>query len=98
MSDANSPTTELDDLINGLLDKQLDDAQSARLSTMLTSDAGARQRYIEYVQLHVDLEDYFLPAKRKQAIADVAKKLGAPLPAIVQTDVPLSPGIDATTG
>jgi hypothetical protein len=46
-------------LIWDLLDERLDDAGFARLSRSLEANATVRSRYMECVQLHVDLHEHF---------------------------------------
>ncbi|MCC6493197.1 MAG: hypothetical protein IT424_09265 [Pirellulales bacterium] len=53
---------EAESLIWALLDEQLDVTDVARLSDMLTQDALVRARFVECVQLHVDLRDHFATA------------------------------------
>jgi anti-sigma factor RsiW len=58
-SDAESPLEETEALIWDLLDDRLDDAGFARLSQSLEANATVRNRYVECVQLHVDLHEHF---------------------------------------
>jgi hypothetical protein len=50
---------EAEMLIWSLLDEQLSEADSRRLTAMLEKDAAVRGRYLECVQLHVDLREHF---------------------------------------
>jgi anti-sigma factor RsiW len=50
---------EAESLIWSLLDERLDDADTRRLAQMIEEDAAVRARYIECVQLHVDLREHF---------------------------------------
>jgi anti-sigma factor RsiW len=56
---ADTHLREAEILIWALLDEQLDDASGARLSKMIEEDAAVRARYIDCVQLHVDLREHF---------------------------------------
>lgn len=57
--DPESTLEEAERLIWSLLDEQIDDADAVRLNRMLKTDAGVRRRYLECVQLQVDLRDRF---------------------------------------
>jgi hypothetical protein len=46
-------------LIWALLDDRIDDADLARLTNMLEEHAEVRSRYLDCVQLHVDLHEHF---------------------------------------
>lgn len=50
---------EAEALIWSLLDDQIDDKDLARLESMLYEHDAVRQRYVECVQLHVDLSESF---------------------------------------
>jgi hypothetical protein len=50
---------EAENLIWALLDDQLDEASAARLAKLLEEHDSVRQRYIDCVQLHLDLQDHF---------------------------------------
>ena len=50
---------EAESLIWALLDDHLDDADTARLCTLMEESAAVRSRYIDCVQLHVDLTEHF---------------------------------------
>jgi hypothetical protein len=52
---------EAEALTWALLDDQLAEADAARLATLLEENQEARARYIECIQLHVDLQDHFAP-------------------------------------
>jgi anti-sigma factor RsiW len=56
---ADARLNEAENLIWALLDERLDDADMRRLSQMIEDDAAVRARYIECVQLHVDLREHF---------------------------------------
>jgi len=58
-SDAELQLEETEALIWDLLDERLDDAGLARLSQSLEANATVRGRYMECVQLHVDLQEHF---------------------------------------
>jgi hypothetical protein len=58
---------EAEALIWALLDDQLDDAEMRRLSKMIEEDATVRARYIDCVQLHVDLREHFGRAAAEKA-------------------------------
>ena len=57
--DAEDALDEVEALIWGLLDERLDDAQISQLSNLLETNADLRARYIQRVQLHVDLMEHF---------------------------------------
>jgi hypothetical protein len=57
---------EAESLTWALLDDQLSEVDSARLARLLEENQEARVRYIECVQLHVDLQDHFSPANSPQ--------------------------------
>jgi hypothetical protein len=79
---------EAENLIWTLLDDHLDEASSARLAKLLEEHEAVRQRYIECVQLHLDLQDHFV---------DQANKLpGAKATAVPLNLSPGVPGSDAS--
>ncbi|MCA9235747.1 MAG: hypothetical protein KDA44_09760 [Planctomycetales bacterium] len=45
-------------LVWSLLDEQITDAQLAELEQMLAESEAVRERYVDCVQLHVELQDY----------------------------------------
>jgi hypothetical protein len=53
---------EAETLIWALLDDQLEDAETARLAKLLEDHEAVRRRYLDCVQLHVDLRDHFANA------------------------------------
>jgi hypothetical protein len=50
---------EAENLIWALLDDHLDSAETTKLAQLLETNDQVRRRYIECVQLHVDLQDHF---------------------------------------
>ena len=50
---------EAETLIWAMLDEQLDSADMERLAKMIEEDAEIRSRYLDCVQLHVDLREHF---------------------------------------
>ncbi|HMO64223.1 MAG TPA: hypothetical protein PKE47_03175 [Verrucomicrobiota bacterium] len=54
---------EAENLIWALLDEQLDAADATKLAGLLEQNDAVRRRYIECVQLHVDLQDHFAAAQ-----------------------------------
>jgi anti-sigma factor RsiW len=50
---------EAESLIWALLDDQLEAAETTRLTQLLNEHEEVRRRYLECVQLHVDLQDHF---------------------------------------
>jgi len=62
---------EAEALIWAMLDDQLDDAEMRRLSKMIEEDAAVRARYIDCVQLHVDLNEHFGRAAAEKAPSTV---------------------------
>lgn len=59
LSEAEQRLEEAEALIWALLDDRLDEAASQRLTRMVESDPAVRSRYIDCVQLHVDLTEHF---------------------------------------
>jgi anti-sigma factor RsiW len=53
---------EAENLIWALLDDHLDDASSTRLAQLLEEHESVRRRYLDCVQLHVDLQEHFAVA------------------------------------
>lgn len=76
---------EAETLIWALLDDQLDNAETGRLGRMIEVNAAVRSRYIECVQLHVDLREHF---GRAAAVND-------PSPVVLPN---LLPGLSLTQG
>jgi anti-sigma factor RsiW len=72
---------EAENLIWALLDDQLDEADSARLAKLLEEHDAVRQRYIDCVQLHVDLQDHFTTARTAQAATGSPVLTGLTFPA-----------------
>jgi hypothetical protein len=64
---------EAESLTWALLDDRLAEADAARLAQLLEESQAARTRYIECVQLHVDLQDHYAAG----AIAAQTKPTGA---------------------
>jgi anti-sigma factor RsiW len=62
---------EAETLIWAMLDDRLDDAEMQRLSKMIEEDAAIRARYIDCVQLHVDLNEHFGRAAAEKAPSTV---------------------------
>ncbi len=50
---------EAESLIWAMLDDNIDDAEMARLTQMLEEHAPIRQRYVDCVQMHVDLGEHY---------------------------------------
>src|SRR5262245_39684553 len=79
---------EAESLIWALLDDQIDEASAARLAKLLEDHESVRRRYIDCVQLHVDLQDHFTDARQPQ---------GAPTATpILPNLTPSLPGGDST--
>ena len=55
----NDVLDRVQDLTWGLLDEDLNSDEIALLDSLLLSDDAARTRYLECVQLHVGLHEYF---------------------------------------
>ena len=78
----NSPLTEVQDLIWALLDQQISESDFKQLEAMLREDEEARRLYVQCVQIHVDLQQWF-----------DGKSTTAPcLPAGAPLDLPLLEG------
>jgi anti-sigma factor RsiW len=60
---------EAENLIWALLDDHLEAAETTRLAKLLEENDAVRRRYIECVQLHVDLQDHFAAAGAKAEAA-----------------------------
>lgn len=74
---------EAESLIWALLDEQLDDAETSRLAQLLDEHEAVRRRYIECVQLHIDLQDHFATAEaasRRQPTAVLPNLLPGAMP------------------
>lgn len=56
---------EAENMIWALLDDRLEAAQSTKLAKLLEENEEVRRRYVECVQLHVDLHDHFAAAGAK---------------------------------
>jgi hypothetical protein len=87
LSDAEMMLEEAETLIWALLDDTLQDGEAERLTTLLETNATVRSRYIDCVQLHVDLQQHYgcpaVPASsEKSASGGVMPNLGIGLPAI----------------
>ena len=84
---------ETEALIWDLLDERLDDAGFVRLSQSLEANATVRSRYMDCVQLHVDLHEHFgrqaLDAKQQASgtavLTDLPGLAGLPgFPTVIQ--------------
>lgn len=51
--------TEAEALIWALLDERLEPAETARLGELIENDEAVRARYVDCIQLHADLRDFF---------------------------------------
>ncbi len=70
-ADADLRLDETETMIWAMLDDQLDNAEMTRLSQLIEADAAVRARYIECVQLHVDLREHFGRAASEKAARTV---------------------------
>jgi hypothetical protein len=59
LSPAEQLLDEAENLIWSLLDDHLDEAEAARLAELMESEPAVRARYVECVQLHVDLSLHY---------------------------------------
>ncbi|WP_145429936.1 hypothetical protein [Lacipirellula limnantheis] len=84
---------EAEALIWDLLDETLDEAGVARLSKLLEEDAALRSRFVECVQLHVDLHEHFgqqtlggkQPSSGETVLSDLPGLAGLPgFPTVIQ--------------
>lgn len=80
-----SDNEEVEDLVWSLLDDHISADEFQRLEGLLGADEDARRLYLECVQLHVDLREWFNPR------TDVVGRV----PAVPPLDVPL-PGDDSS--
>jgi hypothetical protein len=62
---------EAETLIWAMLDEQLDRAEMDRLCKMIEENAAIRARYIDCVQLHVDLREHYGRAAAEKATGAV---------------------------
>jgi hypothetical protein len=56
-----TPDSETQDLIWAMLDEQISEGGFRRLESLLSADEEARRLYVQCVQLHVDLQQWFGP-------------------------------------
>jgi hypothetical protein len=56
---ANERLADFEQLVWALLDEQITEEEFKRLEKLIESDERARTTYLECVQLHVDLADYY---------------------------------------
>ena len=71
----NTPTTETQNLIWALLDEQISESDFQRLESMIREDEQVRQLYVQCVQIHVDLQQWFAEDPPSAS----GRALGAPL-------------------
>ena len=62
---------EAEALIWSLLDDQIDDSGVERLEKLLSEHEAIRRRYVECVQLHVDLASHFQVSDQQQSDGNV---------------------------
>jgi hypothetical protein len=87
LSDAEMLLEEAETLIWALLDDTLQEGEAERLTSLLETNATVRSRYIDCVQLHVDLQQHYgRPAAQlnpeKRASGAVMPNLGIGVPAV----------------
>lgn len=78
---------EAESLIWALLDDQLYEAETTRLAKLLEQHESVRLRYLDCVQLHVDLRDHFAGAAAPSGEPGTAKNT-AILPDLMPRSVP----------
>jgi anti-sigma factor RsiW len=61
LNPADQMLAEAERLIWALLDDSLDEAEATQLTALMEENAAVRARYVECVQLHVDLSSHFAP-------------------------------------
>lgn len=71
---------EAESLIWALLDEQIEDVDTAKLSQLLEQNALVRERYLECVQLHVNLMEHFGQKSEQQKQGAIMPDLFAGLP------------------
>jgi hypothetical protein len=76
----NSPLTEAQDLIWALLDDQISTSDFKHLEAMLQEDEEARRLYVQCVQLHVDLQQWFASNPGTTSCLPAGAPLNLPLP------------------
>ena len=64
----NERLADFEQLVWALLDEQITDEEFRRLEQLIVSDDQARATYLQCVQMHVDLSDYY--AKNQSAQSD----------------------------
>jgi hypothetical protein len=90
LSEAEALLDEAEALIWALLDDQIDSADQARLTKLLETEPAVRSRYVDCMQLHVDLLDHF--DRRPEE-----KKSGAVVLSNFTTGLPGAQGLPQTT-
>ncbi|MAT72328.1 MAG: hypothetical protein CMJ58_22725 [Planctomycetaceae bacterium] len=76
------PLEAVELLVWTMLDGDISDGQFAELEKLLSESESARERYVNCVQLHMDLTDHFNPTPTADAVA----KAGIPVLGNLQTD------------
>ncbi len=76
----NSPRTDIQDLIWALLDETISDSDFKQLEAVLRSDEKARQLYVQCVQIHVDLQQWFAADAGTTCRLPAGAPLDLPLP------------------
>jgi anti-sigma factor RsiW len=90
LTEADALLDEAEALIWALLDDQIESADQARLTKLLETEPAVRARYLDCVQLHVDLLDHF---DRRPT----EKKPGAVVLSNLMTGLPGAQGFTQTT-
>ena len=72
--------TDLEGLVWAMLDGQISDEEFGRLDALLRDDEEARRLYLQCVQLHVDLANFYATRENTAVQAPVGLPLSISLP------------------
>jgi hypothetical protein len=80
-----TPPTDVENLVWAMLDEQISEQDFRLLDETLRDDEQARQLYLQCVQLHVDLANFYATKEKTPARSTVAPPLSISLPTIDPT-------------
>ncbi len=75
-----SPLTEVQELTWALLDQQISESDFKQLEKVLREDEEARRLYVQCVQIHVDLQQWFKGTSATVPRVPAGAPLDLPLP------------------
>jgi hypothetical protein len=75
-----TPRVDVEGLVWAMLDEQISEEDFGRLDKLLSDDQDARRLYLQCVQLHVDLANFFATKDTTAGHSSVGLPLGIPLP------------------